>query len=194
MAETNYLTERVKDFFCSCTESIKTVSNTESYFFAGYAFTAGGYFDLAAAGTKDFYFSGNSETGKSIIFYPLQFQATDGPLEINYYVNPTLTNPAYSALVSFNRKQSTQPAIASTSTIQFVDSGITDLGLNFLNDFVPAASATGPQTTAIAAEGGGGLPLLVDIDEVYILRITNTGTGTAKVGYSFTWEEPPIEF
>jgi hypothetical protein len=154
----------------------------EDAFINGQSFTHSDYtLGVATAAVIDYMFDPTACSCDQIIAEVPVFNATAGPVTIEFYSDPTTTANG-TELLSFNRRSSGVPAEAKL----YVAPTISSVGTRFSGLLLPATAAvqgnTGDQTVQ-------GLPFEVDKTKKMLIRVTNNNGDGVDIGRRFDWIE-----
>ena len=165
----------------SVANAFRVVTLQEDAFVNGNSFTHSDY-DLAVADSAviDFLFDPTACSCNQIVVEVPIFNATGGPVTIEFYIGPTVTDNG-AELISFNRRSGGDSAEAKL----YKGPTMSDLGTRFSGLFLPATAAvqgnTGDQTIQ-------GLPFEVNKATKVLIRLTNTN-GIVDIGRLVDWVE-----
>ena len=167
----------------SNTNAFKQITIWEDAIFSGYAFSHKNNYTFTAAQTRKFLLSPICTSGGVPGFVPL-LTSTAGPIEVDYYVNPTITNIGTSALI-FNRNSLSSNV--AQSSINF-DTVTSNDGTWFSADLIPASSGGGAHASSGASQNLMS-PFNFDCSKTYLMVVTNTNGSTATVNIAFNFAE-----
>jgi len=161
---------------------IKMLSLQESAFILGNAYTHSDYdLDIADSAVIDFLFDPTACTCDQLVAEVPLFNATGGPVTIEFFSAPTVTLNG-TELVSFNRRA--VPKVAEAKL--YKGPTLSDPGTRFSGLLLPATAAaqgnTGDQTIQ-------GLPFEVDLAIKVLIRVTNLNGAGVDIGRRFDWVE-----
>jgi hypothetical protein len=155
---------------------------SEELFVAGKAFSFEDYFIFGSLEVKNFVFDPTAFAGNQIVFNPLLFAGSSGPLLIDFYAGTDADDDG-TILVPSNRRVGA-PAPASVFRL---NPTINDLGARFAGDSVPATGAGVGNTNG--AGNRAGLPFEIDFSVKYTFTITNQDGADTVVQVKTTWFE-----
>lgn len=163
--------------------SITTKTIQERAFVQGLAFTHSDYtLNVASANVTNYLFDPRACTCSQIIAEVPKFNASAGPITIEFYSNPTVSENG-TELPAFNRRGT---ATATPEAKLYIGPTITDDGTRFSGLLLPATDATQGDTGAATEEG---LPFEVDSTKLLLIRVTNTNGAGVAIGRRFDWVE-----
>lgn len=162
--------------------AFKTITVDEAAFVNGNAYTHADYtLGVADSEVINYIFDPRNCTCTNIVAENPIFNATAGPITIEYYIGTTVSALG-SELVAFNRRPTMSPPHAKL----YVAPTITGDGVRIAGQLVPATEAvqgdTGSTTTS-------GLPFEVDKTQLMLIRVTNTNGAGVAIGRTFNWVE-----
>lgn len=163
--------------------TITTKSLQERAFVEGKAFTHADYtLAVGAAAVINYLFDPTAVTSDQVIAEVPRFNATAGPITIEYFVGTTVSANG-TELDVFNRR-------ASSATVPeaklYVGPTITADGTRFSGVLLAASEAVQGDTGAITDVG---LPFEVNKAALILIRITNTNGAGIGIGRRLDWVE-----
>lgn len=171
------------------TGSNMVTSIPEDFMARGKAFTYQDYLFYAADEIKNFIFDPTGyapppgSQQRVVGFFPSIF-AEAGPVKVDFFADPTEAGDG-APLVIFNRDATSLQAPAST--LKLNPSVISDDGARFTGIGVPANSVGSGQAVSSSVEDS--LPLALDIDLKYLIRVENTNGANTMIMMRFTFFE-----
>lgn len=167
----------------SVANAFKTVSLQEDDFINGKAFTHSDYdLGVAAANITNYLFDPTACTCDQIIAEVPIFNATAGPITIEFYAGATVSANG-SELASFNRR-GTSSRVAEAKL--YIGPTITDDGSRFSGLILTATDAVQGDTGSVTIQG---LPFEVNKAALILIRVTNTNGAGVGIGRRFDWVE-----
>ena len=162
--------------------ALRILTLQEAAFVDGKAFTHADYTTgIAGSAVINYLFDPRECTCEQVIAEVPFFNATAGPVTIEYYVGTTITAFGTELFV-FNRRSGKPNAKAKL----YVAPTITDDGVRIAGQLLPATAAVQGDT---GASTEAGLPFEVDKTNLLLIRITNTNGEDVAVGRRFDWIE-----
>jgi hypothetical protein len=178
MSTTSEILNKIK----SLADAFRTVSLQEDAFVAGKAFTHSDYtLGVATSAVIDYLFDPTACSCDQIIAEVPVFNATAGPVTVEFYSAPTTTANG-TELISFNRRSGG----ASAEAKLYVGPTISDVGTRFSGLLLPATAATQGNTGDQTIQG---LPFEVNKAAKVLIRVTNKNGDGVDIGRRFDWVE-----
>ena len=160
---------------------LRTMSIQESAFINGESFTHSDYtLGVLGSNVTDYLFDATACTCDQVIAESPIFNATSGPVTIEFYAGVTVSANG-TELPSFNRRSGGDVAEAKL----YIGPTVTDVGLRFAGLLLTATDAVQGDTGGVTIQG---LPFEVDKAALILIRVTNTN-GVADIGRLFDWIE-----
>jgi hypothetical protein len=164
------------------TNSALIMTESEALFVLGKAFSFEDYFTFGQDEVKTFVFDPTALVDTQVVFNPLLFAASSGPVLIDFYAGTDADDDG-TVLVPSNRR-SGFPAPVSVFRL---NPTINDLGTRFAGDSVPATGAGVGNTNG--AGNQAGLPFEIDPTLKYAFTITNQDGADTIIQVKNTWFE-----
>lgn len=162
--------------------AIRTTTIQEELFVIGKAFSFEEYFSFGTDEVKTFIFDPTAFEGSQIIFNPIAFSASSGPVLIDFYTGTTSDGDG-DVQQSSNRREGMPNAV---SILTEGDSNIT-LGDRFAGDAVPSTGLGVGNTNGAANQPG--LPFEIDITKKHAFTVENTDGSDVIITIKMTWFE-----
>lgn len=170
-----------------------TLTQAQHYFVLEQSFTQSGRYSFGAGETKYFlidptgYVPDADQKFEKIIIEVPSFFAAAGPLEVNFYRDPTIA-PAVPAALSpggFNRMASSirTPDLA----LSLLDVAPGSVGALFSEILIPASATGGGQKIGFSV--GETLPFGLDLTKLVLMSVKNNDGADTLVGIRFNWFE-----
>lgn len=167
----------------SIADSINLSSIQEYLFVQGKSFSYEEHLIYGASEVKTFVFDPTAFTGTNIVFEPIVFAATAGPILIKFYYGTEADDDGTLLGVS-NRRA---PLGIVNQGIWRLNPNIVSLGTEFAGDIVPANETIGQ--TSVGASNQPGLPFEIFSNIKYALTIENKNGAGVYVQMKATWFE-----
>lgn len=174
-------TERLNEVK-SIANAFKTVSIGEDSFVNGKAFTHADYtLGVGDSEIINYIFDPRACTCENVVAENPIFNATAGPVTIEYFVGTTVSDLG-TELLTFNRRSGGSSAHAKL----YVAPTISDDGVRIAGQLINATTAVQGDTGAATTVG---LPFEVDKRFLMLIRVTNTNGADIAIGRSLNWIE-----
>jgi len=162
--------------------AIKTTSIEDDAFVNGKSFTHADYtLEVGESAVIDYLFDPRNVAAEHVVAENPVFNATSGPITIEYYVGTTVSALG-TELVTFNRRPGGPPALAKL----YVAPTVTGVGIRIAGQLVTATEAVQGDTGSTTSSG---LPFEVDQTHLMLIRVTNTNGAGVAIGRTFNWIE-----
>jgi hypothetical protein len=175
--------------FAGTAGQIITGTIQENLFINGFSFSYVDYLVYALAGTKTIVFDGSACECSQIVFNPILFSASAGPILIDFYANVTLNATPGGTILQASNRRATSPNV--TDAILYLDPTIDDLGTRFSGDLVPSNESAGVGTSNQGASSSQGLPFEIDSSLLYAFTMENLDGADTYIKVDMTWFEIP---
>lgn len=168
---------------------IITGSIQENLFILGFSFSYANRSSIAAGANLDLIFDATQATAiEQIIFTPLLYVATNGPVIVDLYSDPVYTGG--STVKGGNRRQTASNLLSESNII--LGAAVSDPGT-----LLPLPELIAASSSFFGDNGGSnvpGLPFEIDKTKKYLIRLTNQNGSAALVRTAATWFEVPAGF
>lgn len=175
-------TTEILNSVLSPANAIKTITIEGEAFVRGRAFTHADYtLDVGTDEVINYLFDPTACTCENLVAEVPIFNASAGPVTIEYYIGTTVSAVG-TELLAFNRRSG---GVAPKAKL-YVAPTITDDGVRFTGQVVTATEAVQGDTGSISY---AGLPFEVDQTQLLLIRVTNTNGNGVAMGRLFNWIE-----
>lgn len=172
----------------SSTQSLKTASIQDDFFFQEKAFSFEDYLSFSTSEVKTIIVDPTAFITPSgrIPFNPIGLSATDGPILVDFYSGSASNNDG--TILQGSNRISTATKLFPDTVLRLNPTGIS-LGTRFAGDLVPSSSS-GPGGFILGSGANTqSLPFVISSLSKYAIRLTNLGGDNTYVEIKLTWFE-----
>jgi hypothetical protein len=169
--------------FAGSAGQVITGTVQENLFIEGKSFSYEDWLTYTADETKTFVFDPTACECVQIVFNPIAFSATAGPIEIKFYVGTTADDDG-TLLEASNRRATSS---VTPQGIWRLNPSNISLGTEFAGDLVPATGVT--SATSTGSQNQPNLPFEVLKTSKYAITVKNTDGADTYVQIKSTWFE-----